>query len=124
MSATSLGLDRDKNAELIVQLNNLLAHFQVYYQNLRGFHWNIQGRNFFELHAKFEELYTDAQLKVDEIAERVLTLGGRPLHSFEQYLAVSGIRPAVDVSDGAEAVRFLVRVKEMLEDPIRLMLEV
>ena len=51
----------------------LLADFQVFYPNLRGFHWNIKGHAFFTLHAKFEELYNDAAEKVDEIAERILT---------------------------------------------------
>ena len=47
----------DTKTEIANELNSLLANYQIYYQNLRGFHWNIQGRNFFELHEKFEELY-------------------------------------------------------------------
>jgi starvation-inducible DNA-binding protein len=57
----------------------------LYYQNLRGIHWNIKGRAFFDLHVKFEELYNDANMKVDEIAERILTLGETPLHTFDDY---------------------------------------
>jgi len=63
-----------------------LSNFQGYYQNLRGIHWNIKGKRFFDLHVKFEELYTDANMKVDEIAERILTLGETPLHTFEDYM--------------------------------------
>lgn len=90
--------------EVNEKLNELLASFQVYYQNLRGFHWNVKGKLFFTLHNKFEELYNDAAEKVDEIAERVLTLGGKPLHTFEDYLKASKIGVVKDQSDGAKLV--------------------
>ena len=86
MNTTVLGLDKEKSIELVKELNVLLANFQVYYQNVRGLHWNIKGKSFFELHVKFEELYTDSQLKVDLIAERILTLQGTPLHTFDDYI--------------------------------------
>ena len=60
--------------------------------NVRGFHWNIRGDKFFELHDKFEELYTDALVKIDEIAERILTMGYSPLRSYTTYLKESDIR--------------------------------
>ena len=82
MNKSILGLDRKKSANLVNNLNGLLANFQIYYQNLRGLHWNIKGKNFFELHVKFEEFYTDSQVKIDEVAERILTLQGKPLHTF------------------------------------------
>lgn len=86
------------------KLNELLASFQVYYQNLRGFHWNVKGKMFFTLHNKFEELYDDAAEKVDEVAERILTLGGTPLHTFEDYLKVSKISVVKNESDGMKLV--------------------
>ena len=92
----------------IEKLNILLADFQIHYQNLRGFHWNIQGRAFFELHVKFEELYNDAALKVDEIAERILTIGGVPIHSFQVYLDHATIIPVKNVHDGETAVKTIV----------------
>ena len=73
MSKTILGLDKKDTEKLVSELNGLLANFQIYYQNLRGLHWNIKGKNFFELHVKFEEFYTDSQVKIDDIAERILT---------------------------------------------------
>ena len=97
-----------ENKVIIDKLNELLADFQIYYQNLRGFHWNIQGKEFFELHAKFEELYTDAAMKVDEIAERILTVGGTPLHSFEDYLATAQIKPVKNVHDGETSVKTVI----------------
>ncbi len=96
------------NKLIIDKLNGLLADYQIFYQNLRGFHWNIQGRNFFELHAKFEELYNDAATKIDEVAERILTINGRPLHSFQAYLDESEIDPVKDVSDDVTSVKTLV----------------
>lgn len=98
----------------IEKLNNLLAEFQIYYQNLRGFHWNIQGRDFFELHVKFEELYNDAALKIDEIAERILTIGGTPLHAFQDYLDYSSIAPMKNVHEGEAAVKTIVSNLEVL----------
>ncbi|MCC7520101.1 MAG: DNA starvation/stationary phase protection protein [Flavobacteriaceae bacterium] len=88
----NIGLDTQKSQELAGMLNDLLANYQVFYQNLRGFHWNVKGNKFFELHLKFEELYNDAVLKIDEVAERILTLQGVPLHTFEAYLKKSTIQ--------------------------------
>ena len=83
----TIGLPQKESKKLAEELNILLSNFQVYYQNLRGLHWNIRGRRFFDLHLKFEELYNDAQLKIDLIAERVLTLEGVPFHTFSDYIA-------------------------------------
>jgi len=80
-----LGLNKDKTTATVKSLNQLLANYHFYYQNLRNFHWNIKGQNFFELHAQFEGLYNDARLKIDEIAERILTLRHRPLSTISAY---------------------------------------
>lgn len=101
---SAIGLDVKKTSSLSQELNTLLANYQIFYQNVRGFHWNIRGEKFFELHVKFEELYTDLQLKIDEIAERILTLGDRPLHSFTAYLKRSELKPVEDVTEGRDAV--------------------
>lgn len=101
---------------MAAELNTLLANYQMFYQNLRGFHWNIQGPEFFELHVKFEELYDDAVLKVDEIAERILTLGGTPYHTFTAYLNHSTIKEAENVNDGKGTVTTtLSNFKTLLE---------
>ncbi|MCK5705382.1 MAG: DNA starvation/stationary phase protection protein, partial [Cyclobacteriaceae bacterium] len=72
-------------------------------------HWNIKGKEFFELHLKFEELYDDAVIKVDEIAERILTLEGEPLHTFSDYLKVSEIKEEKGVTNGREGVEVIVK---------------
>ncbi|SEH56873.1 starvation-inducible DNA-binding protein [Paenimyroides aquimaris] len=104
-----LGLPQKETKENIELLNTLLSNFQVYYQNLRGLHWNIRGKRFFDLHVKFEELYNQAQLRIDEIAERVLTLGGVPLHTFEDYLKNNKLAIAKNVSTDEEAVNVIIK---------------
>lgn len=105
MSKNLIGLDTGKASELAKGLNKLLANYQLFYINARGFHWNIAGEKFFELHVKFEELYDDALIKIDEIAERVLTLGETPLHTFVDFIENSSIKQAKNVSDGNTAVQ-------------------
>lgn len=70
----------------IENLNNLLATSAVFYQNLRTYHWYVTGQKFFSLHNKFEELYTETSENIDELAERILMLNGKPLHNLKQYL--------------------------------------
>ncbi|WP_436517876.1 Dps family protein [Ekhidna sp. To15] len=96
------------STQLISELNQLLSDFHVYYQNTRGAHWNIKGPRFFELHNKFEELYTEALTNIDEIAERILTIGGRPHHALETYLEHSNIKSVKDVSKDEILVEMIV----------------
>jgi starvation-inducible DNA-binding protein len=95
-----IGLDEAKSKSLAEGLNQLLADYMMFYQNPRGLHSNIKGEKFFELHLKFEELYTNLLLKVDEIAERILTLGGTPLHTFDDYQKTTQIKSIKNISDG------------------------
>lgn len=101
----SIGLEKDKSADLAEKLNKLLANYSIFYQNTRGYHWNIKGEKFFELHLKFEELYNDLILKIDEVAERILTLGHTPEHSYSAYTKTSSIKISDKVTDGNEAVK-------------------
>lgn len=99
-----IGLDKQKSEKLAGKLNTLLANYQLFYINTRGFHWNIKGDNFFELHLKFEEIYNNLQLKIDELAERILTLGSTPLHSYSDYLKKSTIKEKTNISNGKQAL--------------------
>ena len=101
---TDLGLEKETNLELAEKLNELLANYHIHYQNLRAFHWNIKGVNFFQLHAKFEELYTDALEKIDAIAERILTIGQTPLHTFSDYVRLSTIKECRNLTNDRETV--------------------
>jgi starvation-inducible DNA-binding protein len=100
-----IGLDVNKSQNLAEKLNVLLANYSFFYQNVRGYHWNIKGEKFFELHLKFEELYNDLFVKIDEVAERVLTLGFAPNHNFSDYSKVSTVNESSEVSDGNLAVK-------------------
>jgi len=99
-----IGLDKDKAKHLAEKLNELLANYSIFYQNTRGYHWNIKGEKFFELHLKFEELYNDLFSKIDEVAERILTLGHTPKHNYSDYRTNSKIKESVQISDGIKAV--------------------
>ena len=109
-----IGLDTEKSAELASLLNDLLANYSVFYQNTRGYHWNIRGDKFFELHLKFEELYNDLFVKIDEIAERVLTLGHAPKHKFTDYLDISNVKESNEVIDGAKAIEQILEAFKTL----------
>ncbi|MHC2992809.1 DNA-binding protein [Pontibacter sp. HJ8] len=101
---TNIGLEKQDSVEIADKLNELLANYHIYYQNLRGFHWNIKGIHFFQLHAKFEELYNNALTKIDALAERILTIGQQPLHTFSDYVRVSSIQEASNLSGDKETV--------------------
>ena len=103
-----IGLEKEVSDQLADKLNDLLANYQVFYMNVRGFHWNIKGDKFFELHLKFEELYNNLLLKVDEVAERVLTLGHTPVHSFSDYLSASDVMEVKNMKDGRECVQSIL----------------
>ncbi|MHA4846864.1 Dps family protein [Flavitalea antarctica] len=114
-----IGIEDSKAKELAAKLNLLLSDLQLFYINARGFHWNIKGDKFFELHLKFEELYTDALTKIDEVAERILTLGYKPLHSFSDYLSNANLKEITDVSDGNKAVQAVLDGFRILLDDER-----
>jgi starvation-inducible DNA-binding protein len=119
----AIGIETHQADLLAAKLNELLANYMVFYQNTRGLHWNIKGEKFFELHLKFEELYTNLLLKVDEVAERILTLGGTPLHTFEDYTSISSIQPTKNISSAEPAVAgvldafqvLIVKQRELLD---------
>ena len=92
MSAKEINLTEKQVKPVVDMLNEYLANYHIHYQKLRGCHWNVKGQSFFTLHLKFEELYTNAQLTIDEIAERVLTLGKPPHSRFADYIQESSIK--------------------------------
>lgn len=103
-----LNLDKSKTKETVKQLNILLADYHLYYQKLRNFHWNVSGHNFFDLHEQFEDMYNDAKVKIDEIAERILTLRFQPESNFTQYLDISNLSEASSDIEDFEMVATLL----------------
>jgi starvation-inducible DNA-binding protein len=118
-----LNLDKEKINTTAKELNTLLADYHIYYQKLRNFHWNIVGKNFFDLHVKFEEMYDDAKLKIDEIAERILTLRFQPISNFSEYLSITNLsESSSDVKD-TEMVKILLKDHGLLLSQMRNVVE-
>ncbi len=106
---SAIGLDIEKSKKLSDKLNELLADYSIFYQNTRGYHWNIKGEKFFELHLKFEELYNDLQVKIDDIAERILTLGYAPDHRYSNYQKLAEVKESRETNDGFKAVADILK---------------
>jgi starvation-inducible DNA-binding protein len=86
-----LGFNKEDTSEIIEQINMLIASSHVHYQKLRNFHWNVTGRDFFDLHDKFEELYNFTKVNIDDLAERVRVFGAMPMATLKEYLNASKI---------------------------------
>lgn len=104
-----LNLDKEKVNAIAKELNLLLADYHLYYQKLRNFHWNITGRDFFILHEKFEEMYNDTQVKIDEIAERILTLRFRPVSNYSEYLEKSSLKESATSLSDVEMIETILK---------------
>lgn len=111
-------------ATYTTELNRLLASYQIHYQNLRSLHWNIKGQGFFELHLKYEELYNRTLVIVDDLAERILSIGETPLSSFSDYLATSPVTEMKLTHDGATGVSYILSAQEELLKQERSLLQV
>ena len=98
----------------ISQLNTLLSTYQLHYQNLRSLHWNIKGQAFFELHIKYEELYTRTQIIIDDLAERILSIGETPMSRFSDYAAQSVIKENPIIHDGKTGVTYIFQAQNEL----------
>lgn len=124
MSTNQIGLEKAELTPAIKALNVLLSSYHLFYINVRGYHWNVKGEHFFTLHPKFEELYTELQLQIDEIAERILTLGGTPLHAYSDFAERSGIKEDKGVFDGRACVLGVVKGLQTLIEEQRAVIEI
>lgn len=105
----------------IQELDVLLADFHVFYQNLRNYHWNVTGPQFFQLHELFEKLYDGVSEHIDNLAERILTLGGKPTHTLKGYLAMATLK---EDEETPAAVTMVDRVAETMKALNQRMLEI
>ncbi len=110
----NLGLDDALLSPVIEKLGNLLADYQVFYANLRGLHWNIAGDKFYELHQLYEEYYDEMAEKVDEVAERIVMLGGVPANTFTDYLKAASVKELSNVSDWSKGVSNVLETLKLL----------
>jgi starvation-inducible DNA-binding protein len=111
MNAKEISLEEVKVKPVVDHLNDLLANYHIHYQKLRGCHWNVKGKSFFTLHLKFEELYTAALLTIDELAERILTLGKPPYSTFKDYIETSKIKEINTIG-----LKDTIMVKAIIDD--------
>lgn len=123
-NASIIGLKEADCKNISEKLNILLANYSIFYQNTRGSHWNIKGDQFFTLHPKFEELYNSLVLKIDEIAERILTLGATPAHNYSDYLKVATIKESKEVTDGTKSVENILSSFKVVIDLQRELLDI
>jgi starvation-inducible DNA-binding protein len=115
----NVGLELTVVNPVIVKLSELLANYQVFYTNLRGLHWNIQGDKFLELHELYEKYYDEFAEKIDEAAERIVILGGVPANNFSEYLKLSEVKEVSGVFDWKTGVTHIVKTLQLLVDKLR-----
>ncbi|MDG4656252.1 DNA starvation/stationary phase protection protein [Ectobacillus antri] len=96
------------NGNVVAVLNKQVANWNVLFVKLHNFHWYVQGPQFFTLHAKFEELYNEAATYVDELAERILALHGKPVATMKEYLDMSTVKESSSNESAEEMVQILV----------------
>ena len=109
-----IGLKNEYTDKMAEKLNVYLSNVQIAYMNARGLHWNITGKQFFSLHEKFEGVYDRLSDMADEIAERILMLGGSPLHSFSDYIKVASIKEKLNISSTEGSVQAFLEDTEYL----------
>lgn len=107
-------MEKSTNMTVVEKLNQLLINYQVHYQNLRLFHWNVKGPFFFVLHDKFEELYRDAAEKIDEVAERVLALGGTPKGSLKNIVSNADVESHEEQLEANQMVDSIITANKKL----------
>ena len=116
MNAIDIGIDQQDRASVAQALEHLLADSYSLYLQTHNFHWNVTGPQFAELHAMFEQHYTELALAVDEIAERIRTLGYPAPGTYSQFKQLSTIDEVVGVPNASEMV---VILKENHENVVR-----
>ncbi|QOD61037.1 DNA starvation/stationary phase protection protein [Polaribacter haliotis] len=103
-----LNMENKRMLPIVSELNVLLADYHVYYQKLRNFHWNVLGKNFFELHRKFEEMYNDTRIKIDEVAERIVTFKYHPISKLSDYIEISRVKESSPLLTDKEMVAIII----------------
>ena len=117
-SYIKLGFSGKETQELVSSMNLLLADFHVFFQKLRNYHWNVTGGDFFDLHEKFEELYTESFENIDEIAERIKVFGMTPLSTYNDYLKNATIKETGTDLSAKEMLEQVLQDIEMLDSSI------
>ena len=91
------------------QLNVQIANWSILYTKLHRYHWYVKGPLFFSLHAKFEEFYTETSTFIDDTAERLLTIGGKPVATLKEVLEIATIKEATGLESADEMVKAILQ---------------
>ncbi|PTY01759.1 DNA starvation/stationary phase protection protein [Verrucomicrobia bacterium LW23] len=114
----SIGLDSSMSKATVAILNTLLADMHVLYVRTRNFHWNVTGDRFHSLHEFFEKLYEAQAEEIDEVAERIRSLGGRPLGTMDEFIKNARLKehPESDLSASGMLTQLLADHEEIIRD--------
>lgn len=118
-----IGLEAESTKKTVDAFQQLLADYQIFYANLRGFHWHVQGKQFFTLHVQLEKMYNEAAEIVDVIAERILSLGGTPENNFSAYLKTAKIKEISGVTSGEDIINHTLDAFKILIEQERNIIE-
>ena len=80
--------------QIAMNLNQQLANLNVLYVKLQNYHWFVQGHEFFVLHEKFQHWYEELPPIIDELAERILTIGAQPIGTMRQFIEQASLQEA------------------------------
>lgn len=105
--------------ELEQILNTQVANWSLLGVKLHHYHWYVKGPQFYMLHEKFEELYNTAAGYVDELAERMLAIGGKPAASMAQYLKLATLQEVSHENTAEQMVGQLVADFEQLAGELK-----
>jgi starvation-inducible DNA-binding protein len=105
-------------------INQQIANWNILYTKLHRFHWYVKGPHFFTLHAKFEELYEEAAATIDEFAEQLLIIGGRPISTLKESLQLATIEETSETLTAEEMVQTIVHDFSLIIDELKAGMEV
>lgn len=108
----NIGISEKDRKTVCKGLSKLLADSYLLYLKTQNYHWNVTGKMFQPLHTLFEEQYKEMAEAVDEIAERIRTLGEFAPGSFASFLKVTSIREENSIPTAEEMIHNLVQGNE------------
>ncbi|KXF81726.1 Dps family protein [Enterovibrio coralii] len=114
MTSINIGIAENDRLEIAQGLKRLLADSYTLYLQTHNFHWNVTGKQFRELHVMFEEQYNALALAVDEVAERIRTLGVAAPGTYKAFAELSAIEEVEGVPSADEMIDILTRGHEQV----------
>ncbi|CAM4237416.1 Dps family protein [Lederbergia lenta] len=109
----------NEQKKLVEVVNKQVANWTVLFTKLHNFHWYVTGHHFFVLHEKFEELYNEAGVHIDELAERILALDGKPVATLTESLELASVKEAKGGEKADEMVQAIVDDFTILTEELR-----